>query len=179
VDSCLDDAIKSDYLNGLLSEEERILFEEHLASCPGCRREILEIRKTAAAVAGLTPPSVPAAWTTAAKDRLRAKRSSPVVAVRLSPAHTTRRTDVVQYAVIAAGVTAGLVLLFWLVMGGLVQRWLPGLSTAALGISGPRAARTVDLVVWILSLHALLLVPSIIDNLYRLVRRGAADAHVD
>ncbi|MDH4270391.1 MAG: zf-HC2 domain-containing protein [Candidatus Aminicenantes bacterium] len=172
MDTCLDDALKLDYLNGLLSEKERALFEEHLAACPGCRREIVELRNTVTAVAGLTPPSVPAAWTAAAKDRLRAKRFSPAAAVPSIPATTPRRTNVFQYAVVAAGVTAGLVLLLWLVMGGTVQRWLPGLSTAALGISEPRAARTVDLVIWILSLHALLFVPSIIDNVYRLVRRG-------
>ena len=172
MDFCLDDALKLDYLNGLLSEKERSLFEEHLGACPGCRQEIVELRKTMAAVAGLTPPSVPEAWTAAAKDRLRVKRSSPVAEVPLIPAPIRRLTNVFQYAVIAAGVTAGLVLLFWLVMGGAVQRWLPGLSAAALGISEPRAARTVHLVTWVLSLHALMFVPSIIDNIYQLVRRG-------
>jgi len=172
MDFCLEDALKLDYLNGTLSEKERTLFEEHLAACPGCRREIVELRKTVAAVSGLTPPSVPAAWTAGAKDRLREKRSSPVAAVPWSPAPSRRRTNVFQYAVIAAGVTAGLVLLFWLVRGGAIQRWLPGLSAAGLGISEPRAARTVDLVAWILSLYALIFIPSIIDNIYRLVRRG-------
>jgi anti-sigma factor RsiW len=168
----MDDALKLDYLNGLLSEKERSLFEEHLAACPGCRREIVELRKTAAAVAGLTPPPVPAAWAAAAKDRLRPKRSSLVSSVLGRPAPARRRTNVFQYGVIAAGVTAALGLLLWLVMGGTVQRWLPGLSTTALGISDPRAARTVDLVALILSLHALMFVPSIIDNIYQLVRRG-------
>jgi len=177
MDFCLDDALKLDYLNGMLSEKERILFEEHLASCPGCRQEIVELRRTAAAVAGLTLPSVPAAWTAAAKDRLRAKRSSPAAAVPLRPAPSRRRTNVFQYAVISAGVTTGLILLFWLVMGGTIQRWLPGLSAAALGISEPRAARTVDLVTWILSLHALIFVPSIIDSIYQLVRRGGRRSH--
>jgi len=172
MDFCVDDALKLDYLNGLLAEKERALFEQHLAACPECRREIVELRKTAEAVAGLTPPSFPASWTAAAKDRLRAKRSSPAAAVPLRPAPARPSTNVFLYAVITAGAIAGLVLLFWLVLGGTVQRWLPGLSTAALGISDTRAARTVNLVAWILSLHALLFVPSIIDNIYRLVRRG-------
>ena len=131
----------------------------------------LSFGNTVAAVAGLTPPSVPAAWTAAAKDRLRAKRSSLAAPVPGRPAPARRRTNVFQYGVVTAGVTAALVLLFWLVMGGTVQRWLPGLSTAALGISDPRAARTIDLVALILSLHALIFVPSIIDNIYQLVRR--------
>jgi anti-sigma factor RsiW len=177
MDFCLDDALKLDYLNGMLSERERTLLEGHLAACPGCRREIVELRKTAAAVASLTHPSVPAAWTVAAKDRLRAKSAPPVAAVPLSLPPTRRRTDVYQYAMIAAGAIVGLVLLFWLIMGGTVQRWLPGLSTAALGISDPRAARTVNLVAWVLSLHALIFVPSIIDSIYLLVQRGGRRSH--
>lgn len=171
MDFCLDDAVKLDYLNGLLSEKDQTRFEEHLAACPRCRREIVELRNTVAAVAGLTPPSVPAAWTAAAKERLRAMRSSRATPVPGRSAAARQKTNVFQYSVVVAGVTAAIILLFWLVMGGTVQRWLPGLSTAALGISDPRAARTVGLVTWILSLHALLLVPSIIDNIYQLVRR--------
>jgi hypothetical protein len=70
------------------------------------------------------------------------------------------------------GVIAVVGLLSWLILGGAVQNWLPGLSTAALGISEPRAARIVNLVVLILSLHALIFIPSIIDNIYQLVRNG-------
>ncbi len=175
--TCLDDALKLDYLNGLLSEEDRTRFEEHLAACPGCRREIVELRNTVTAVASLKLPSVPTAWTAAAKDRLRAKRSSLASPVPGRPAPARRRTNVFQYGVVTACVTAALVLLLWLVMGGTVQRWLPGLSTAALGISDPRAARMIDLVALILSLHALIFVPSIIDNIYQLVRRSGRRIH--
>jgi predicted anti-sigma-YlaC factor YlaD len=172
MDFCVDDALKLDYLNGLLADKERTLFEEHLAACPECRREIVELRKTATAVAGLTLPAVPGAWTAAAKERLRAKRSSALAAALPSQARARRGTSLFLYALITAGVIAGVAFLFWLVLGGTVQRWLPGLSTAALGIAEPRAARTVNLVLWILSLHALLLVPSIIDNICRIVQRG-------
>lgn len=171
MDFCSDEALKLDYLHGLLSEKERALFEEHLGACPACRREIIELRTTAAAVAGLTPPSVPAAWTAAAKARLRAKTHSPVAAVPSSPAPARRRTNALLYAFITASVAVGLVLLFSLVMGGTVGRWLPGLSAAGLGVTNPQAARMVDLIAWILSLHAMLFVPSIIDNIYRLARQ--------
>lgn len=171
MDPCLDDVLKLDYLNGTLSEEERTLFEEHLAACPACRREIDGLRKTAAEVSALTPPVVPAAWTAAAKDRLRAKSPTSVAAVSSRPISARRRTSIFQYALVTAGVTAGLALLFGLVMGGTVRGLFPGLSAAGLGISDPRLARTVDLVVGILSLHALLFVPSIIDGICRLVRR--------
>jgi anti-sigma factor RsiW len=171
MDICMDDALKVDYLNGLLPAKARILFEEHLAACPACRREMAELRRTAAAVAGLTPPSVPGAWTAALKDRLRAMRPSSVAAVPLSRAPTRRRTRILQYAVVTTGVAAGLGLLFWLVMGGTAQPWLSGLSAAGPGISEPGVARTVGLITWILSLHALLFVPSIVDTICRLVRR--------
>ncbi len=177
MDFCLDEALKLDYINGMLSEEERTLFEKHLAACPECRREIDGLRDTAAAVANLTPPSVPAAWTAAAKARLQAKRPSPVPTAPLSPASTRRSTNIFQYALISTGVIAALALLSWLVLGGAVQRWFPGLSTASLGISGSRAARTVDLIALVLSLHTLIFVPSIIDNIYRLVRRGGRRSH--
>jgi len=169
---CVDEALRLDYLNGTLSARERTVFEAHLAACPACRREIVELRETAAALAGLTPPSVPAAWTEAAKDRLRARSSPSVAAVPSGPAPIRRRVNVIQYAAVAAGAIAGLVVLFRLVLGGTVQHWLPGLLPAALGVSEPRAARTLELVAWVVSLHSLVLVPSIIDNVYLLVRRG-------
>lgn len=171
MDPCLDKALKLDYLNGTVSEGERALFEGHLAACPACRREIAGLRRTAAAVAGLTPPSVPAAWAAAAKDRLRAKALTAAVAPP-GPALRRRSTNVFQYAAIAACVIGGLALLFGLVLGGTARGWLPDLSSI-LGISGPRTARAVGLVTWILSLQTLLLVPSIIDNVYGLfMRRG-------
>jgi anti-sigma factor RsiW len=165
----MDDVLKWDYLNGALRGGARALFEEHLAACPACRREIDELRKTVAAVAGLTSPAVPAAWTAAVKDRLRAKALAAAV-VPPGPALARRRTNVFRYAATAAGVTGGLALLFGLVMGSQARSWLPDLS-AVLGIPGPGAARAAGLVVWIMSLHTLLLVPSIIDNVYRLVTR--------
>lgn len=176
MDTCLDDALKLDYLNGLLPERERARYEAHLAACPGCRREIDALRNTAAAVAGLTPPSVPEAWTAAAKDRLRREGLSPISSGPARPTPVRRRTNVFQYVLISAGVTAAVAFLLWLVMGGTVQRWLPGLSAAAMGVSDPGAARAVNFVAWILSLHTLLLVPLIIDNIYQLVRKDGRRA---
>jgi hypothetical protein len=57
-------------------------------------------------------------------------------------------------------------------MSGAVRVLLPGLSSGGLGMLELRAAKTVNLVVGILSLQALMFVPSIIDNLYRLVTRA-------
>ena len=166
----MDDVLKLDYLNGTLSDEESNRVKGHLAACPACRREVDDLRRTAAEVSALTSPVVPAAWAAAAKDRLRAKSPIFVAAAPSRPISARRRTNILQYALVTAGVTAALALLFGLVIKGTVRGLLPGLSAAGLGISDPGVARTVDLVVWILSLHALLIVPSIIDNIYRLVR---------
>ncbi|MBM3312288.1 MAG: hypothetical protein FJY80_12370 [Candidatus Aminicenantes bacterium] len=139
MDFCAAEALKLDYVNGRLSEKDGALFEEHLAVCPACRGEVLELRETAAAMAGLARPPVPPAWTAAVKGRLELKRHAPA----------RRRASLFLYAAISAGVTAAVVLLFWL---------------------GPRG--TSDRITWFLSLPSLLFVPSIIDNIYRLVRRG-------
>ena len=173
MDICSDDALKLDYLNGSLSENDRVRFEEHLAACADCRREIEGLRQTAAAVADLTPPSVPDAWIDAAKDFLRTKESSLIAPIPERPGPVRRRTNIFLYALISAGVIAALGFLSWLVLGGTVQRWRPGLSTAALGITEPQTARTVDLLATILSLYSLILVPSIIDNIYLLVRKSS------
>ena len=172
MDICSDDALKLDYLNGLLSQEDRHRFEEHIAGCPACRRELDGLCNTAAAVADLTPPSVPPDWTAATKDLLRKKASSLITPFPSKPALGRRRTNIFLYALISVVVTAVLALLSWLVLGGTVQRWLPGLSTAALGITEPRAARAVDLIAMILSLYSLMLVPSIIDNIYLVIRQS-------
>jgi hypothetical protein len=104
-------------------------------------------------------------------SRLRAERASRAAQVPAGPVPARRRTNIFQYGAAAAGVTAALALLLWLAIGGTGGRWLPGLATAALGITDPRAARTVDLVALVLSLHALLLVPSIIDSICQIARR--------
>jgi anti-sigma factor RsiW len=179
MDICSDDALKLDYLNGLLSEKDRVRFEEHLAVCIECRLEIEGLRQTAAAVADLTPPSAPDAWIDAAKDLLRTKESSLIAPIPEKPAPVRRGTNIFLYALISTGVIVVLAFLSWLVLGGTVQRWLPGLSTAALGITEPRAARAVDLLATILSLYSLMLVPSIIDNIYLLVRKGGRRTSAD
>ena len=170
---CSDDALKLDYLNGALSEREGTVFEAHLAACPLCRQEIDELRRTAALVAGLTLPSAPVTWTEATKARLRAKIPPPVGALQAQPPPASKWLNVLQYGGIAVGAVAGLALLFRLIAVGTVARWLPGLPAAALGISEPHAARTVELVTWFLALHALLVVPSIIDDIYLLAQAGS------
>ncbi len=168
--TCKDDTIKLDYLNGLLSGAARARMEKHLAVCPDCRRELDALRSVLDSLASLPRPVASEAWGTAAKARLReASACAPQFLPGCSPGRN--RMDIFQYVLIAAGITASAGILFWLVAAGVIEQWFPGLSKAAYGISAPRDGRTVQIVVSILSLHALLFIPSIIENLYQLVRR--------
>ena len=169
---CTDETTKLDYLNGRLPEPERIRFENHLSGCPECRGEIEGLKGVLASLAEFRQPAAPEALVSAAKACLREETSvhAPAAKTAGSPSRARGQTNVFQYALITSGVTAAVALLIWLVVGGVVERWLPGLSTAALGISDPRVARAVDIVTLIFSLHALLFVPSIIENIYQLVR---------
>ena len=50
----------TDYLEGALSEEERLRFEEHIGRCTGCRVYVEQIRQTISVLghlpeAGLSP----------------------------------------------------------------------------------------------------------------------------
>jgi anti-sigma factor RsiW len=168
---CTDEATKLDYLNGRLPEDERIGFEKHLSGCPECRGEIEGLKGVLASITDFRQPAATDALVSAAKARLREETivRAPAVKTPGSPARARGRTNVFHYALITSGVTAAVALLVWLVVGGVVERWLPGLSTTALGISNPRVARAVDIVTLIFSLHALLFVPSIIENIYQLV----------
>jgi anti-sigma factor RsiW len=45
----------TDYLEGALSERDRVRFEAHLAECPHCSRYLEQIRDTIAAVGTVEP----------------------------------------------------------------------------------------------------------------------------
>lgn len=171
MNACMDDALKLDYLNGLLSKDERARVEEHLAGCPDCRRELRNLQVIRASLADLPRPAVPDAWVVTAKARLKEETSAFDFRATASPAPVRSGAKIFQYILVAAGVTAATSFFVWLVMSGTIQHWLPGLSTTAPGIANPRTARTVDIVVLIVSLHSLLFIPSIIDNLCQLIRR--------
>jgi anti-sigma factor RsiW len=55
----------TDYLDGLLSEPDRVCFEQHLGECPDCvaylatYRETIRLAKVACADADTIPPDVP------------------------------------------------------------------------------------------------------------------------
>lgn len=44
----------TDYLEGVLPEEERLRFEDHISRCDGCRAYLEQIRQTVAVTGRLT-----------------------------------------------------------------------------------------------------------------------------
>jgi anti-sigma factor RsiW len=49
----------TDYLEGLLSEAERVRFEEHLRACHGCTNYLEQMRATIALVGRIEPEDLP------------------------------------------------------------------------------------------------------------------------
>ena len=49
----------TDYLEGTLSPEERLRFEEHLAGCDGCRAYLEQMRVTIRLTGALKTDSIP------------------------------------------------------------------------------------------------------------------------
>jgi anti-sigma factor RsiW len=50
----------TDYLEGALSSDEHLRFEEHIATCNGCRVYLEQIRMTIRLVGSLTVEALPA-----------------------------------------------------------------------------------------------------------------------
>jgi hypothetical protein len=72
------------YLDGELAGTESLEFEEHLAGCPACRRELDERRRLNAAAADLPPVEVPPGFAAAILAALPVERRRPFA--RLVPA---------------------------------------------------------------------------------------------
>ena len=50
--------VVTDYLEGALSERERLRFERHLHDCDGCRKYLEQMRRTIQLTGRLTPASL-------------------------------------------------------------------------------------------------------------------------
>ncbi|SDC33794.1 anti-sigma factor [Actinokineospora iranica] len=73
------------YVLDAVSDAERLLFEEHLAGCPSCVREVDELRETSALLGGSAAVEPPA--------ELRARVLAAVARTRQRPPRTDRRPD--------------------------------------------------------------------------------------
>jgi anti-sigma factor RsiW len=49
----------SDYVDGVLPDQERIRLEEHLAGCPHCSEYLAQIRDVVAAAGQVAPEDLP------------------------------------------------------------------------------------------------------------------------
>jgi predicted anti-sigma-YlaC factor YlaD len=48
----------TDYLEGALSEEERVRFDEHIGRCDGCQRYLEQMRQTITLTGSLSPAAL-------------------------------------------------------------------------------------------------------------------------
>jgi anti-sigma factor RsiW len=61
----------TDYLEGTLDTDRRVRFEQHLASCSGCREYLEQMELTIRATGRLSEDSLPPAATEALLDAFR------------------------------------------------------------------------------------------------------------
>ena len=80
----------TDYLEGTLSEVDRLRFEQHLAECRHCRAYLLQMRQTIQASGKLPEETIPAE---VKSQLLRAFRDWKARGQRASVAETTGRKD--------------------------------------------------------------------------------------
>jgi hypothetical protein len=64
-----------DYLTGRLAEKDKNEVEAHIGQCPGCKRELEEMRGTLKILDQLTPPPLPEKWK---NDMIREIRTAPL-----------------------------------------------------------------------------------------------------
>ncbi|MDP6438810.1 MAG: zf-HC2 domain-containing protein, partial [Candidatus Brocadiia bacterium] len=106
----------SEYLDGVLPDEEHAAVEAHVAECAGCRTELEALRRTVEAVAGLPHHRAPAGFRARVAARVRAEAvARPGRGARIISLWP-RLAAVAAMFILAAGIT-------FLVDGGL---WLPG-----------------------------------------------------
>lgn len=97
------------YVCDALSDSERAAFEEHLAQCPACAREIAELRATAARLGTAAAVEPPEALRQRVMARVAATRQLPPLVGSLESARERRRqrwTRRTSWGV-AAGLLAG------------------------------------------------------------------------
>ena len=88
----------SQYLDEMLTSEERAAIEGHLGACPGCERELAMWRRTLDAVRELPRRSAPSGFASGVAERIRGESSA---AARATP-RFRRRVIVLRWAAAAA-----------------------------------------------------------------------------
>jgi hypothetical protein len=106
------------YSMGLLEDQDRLAFEDHLAQCPSCAAELAELSPMAALLRGVEPVGPP--------EELAEATVTELIQRRVAQQHRRRRWQV------ALGAAAGVVL----IAGGIAV----GVATAGQAGSPPAAA---------------------------------------
>ena len=93
----------SDYIEGVLPHEERVLIEEHLRSCPGCKRALSDLKKTIEYVQTLEEVEPPPGFTqkVMARIRLEAETKRGILQRLFYPLYIKLPLEAVAVALIA------------------------------------------------------------------------------
>lgn len=197
---CDDATVAIDYLNGTLDERTKTAFEEHLRRCERCRTEIDELRAVIEDLASVEIPAVPVALV----DRVRARVRTGTTAVagredrvpRGAPGESRRRIAYegsqphrrlafaggLVFALCAVGVLTVSLALLLVFASDPVERFL---ETHLLGTVLDTARSfdrygedTLNILGMLFTAAGILLIPSIAEHLYALIRyRRAASRY--
>jgi hypothetical protein len=169
---CDNETVKIDYLNGTLDGEMTRDFEEHLRRCERCRTELEELRSLITGLGSVTAPVVPVALTDRVRERLRAEM--PAEAAARERSRRNARSNGLIFALCTVGVLLGsLALLFVFAsdpVGEFIEKHLfhTVLDTArSLDDYGEDMVNGLGM---LFTVAGLLLIPSIAEHLYVLLR---------
>jgi anti-sigma factor (TIGR02949 family) len=131
----------STYVDGALPPTERTRFEQHVATCPDCQRELDAMRQVRALLRRMPQPALPRSFTLpAAPDSVPpAREPAPAAPTRARPDHVVpfpQRAGRVAQRIGTLAAAVGLVLL----LGSALFGHPSGMSTSNTATSLPRAA---------------------------------------
>lgn len=173
---CDNETVKIDYLNGRLDRETLGSFEAHLQGCGRCRSEIEGLRAVIAGLGSIAIPSVPDELGERVRKRLRAERRT--LTVHTGPPRREPRFNRTIFALCTVGMLTAAFALFTLLTSGpvgafLEEHLLPPVLDMTRNLD-PEAEGTLNVLGILLTASGILLIPSITENLYVMLRNRHA-----
>jgi hypothetical protein len=173
---CDNETVKIEFLNGTLKREMLRNFEAHLQGCERCRSQIDELRSVIAGLESIATPAVPEELSDRVRKRLRAERRT--LAARMGFPRRAPRFNRIVFALCTAGILIASFALFTLFTSGpvggfLKERLLPPILDMIDNLD-PEAEGTVNALGVLFTASGILLIPSITENLYMVLRNRHA-----
>lgn len=176
---CDNETVKIDYLNGTLDERMTRGFEEHLHRCGRCRTELEEMRSLVEGLGSITVPVVPVELTERVRERLRAEM--PAEAATGERSRRMARSKGLIFTLCTGGVLiASLALLFVFAsdpVGGFIERHLFHKVLGTVRSFDDYGEDTVNALGMLFTAAGILLIPSIAEHLYVLLRNRHTAPH--